>query len=192
MTKERGEKEQIAHVLEKAERTKEIAVRGASSTDDEVIASVAKSNRRTKMTEKRIKEEEMKRKLEEIEKTEEIVVGGETSIDDEVIAAIAGVAAREVEGVASLGTSSIRRILAERLGGAQQRARGVDVEAGKKEAIVDLTLNIIYGFSIPQIVIDVRKTVAVRLLEIAGLIAKEINVSVVGIEFPERMPGKLA
>ena len=144
------------------------------------------------MTEKRIKEEEMKRKLEEIEKTEEIVVGGETSIDDEVIAAIAGVAAREVEGVASLGTSSIRRILAERLGGAQQKARGVDVEAGKKEAIVDLTLNIIYGFSIPQIVIDVRKTVAARLLEIAGLIAKEINVSVVGIEFPERMPGKLA
>jgi uncharacterized alkaline shock family protein YloU len=159
--------------------------------DDEGIASVAKSNRREKMTEKRIKEEEMKQKLEEIEKTEEIVVGGQTSIEDEVIAAIAGVAAKEVEGVASLGTSSIRRILAERLGGAQQKARGVDVEAGKKEAIVDLTLNIIYGFSIPQIVIDVRKTVATRLLEIAGLIAKEINVSVVGIEFPERMPGRL-
>jgi len=192
MVEERAKKEQIAPGLEKAERTEEAAVRGASSIDDEVIASVAKSNRRTKMTEKRIKEEEMKRKLEEIEKTEEIVVGGETSIDDEVIAAIAGVAAREVEGVASLGTSSIRRILAERLGGAQQKARGVDVEAGKKEAIVDLTLNIIYGFSIPQIVIDVRKTVAARLLEIAGLIAKEINVSVVGIEFPERMPGKLA
>ena len=134
---------------------------------------------------------EMKEKLEEIARIEEIIVGGETTIEDEVLAAIAGVAAKEVEGVSSLGTSSIRRILAERLGGAQQRARGVEVESGRKEAIVDLTLNIIYGFSIPTIVIGVRKKVAARLLEIAGLIAKEINVSVVGIEFPERMPGRL-
>ena len=89
------------------------------------------------MTEERIKEEEMGAKLEEIEKTEEFVVGGETSIEDEVIASIAGVAAREVEGVASLGTSSIRRIPAERLGGAEEKARGVEVEAGKKEIAFD-------------------------------------------------------
>jgi len=116
---------------------------------------------------------------------------GETSIDDEVIAAIAGVAAREVEGVASLGTSSIRRTLAERLGGAHERARGVEVEAGKKEAIVDLTLNVLYGFSIPDIVSEVRSTVAARLKQMTGLVAKEINVSIVGIEFPDRMPGKV-
>jgi len=191
MAKERAEKEQTASGLEEMEKTEEIVVRGESSMDDGGIASVAKSNRRRKMPEERIKEEEMKGRLEEIEKTGEIVVGGETSIEDEVIAAIAGVAAREVEGVASLGTSSIRRILAERIGGAEERARGVEVEAGKKEAIIDLTLNIIYGFSIPNIVIGVRKKVAARLLEIAGIIAKEINVSVVGIEFPERMPGTL-
>ena len=191
MAEERAEKEQIAPGLEDWEKSEDILVRSESSMDDEVIASVAKSKRRRKMTEGKIKEEEMKHRLEEIEKTEEIVVEGETSIDDEVLAAIAGVAAREVEGVASLGTSSIRRILAERLGGAKEKARGVEVEAGKKEAIVDLTLNIVYGFSIPNIVIGVRKKVASRLLEIAGLIAKEINVSVVGIEFPERMPGRL-
>jgi len=191
MARKKTEREEIATGLEEMEQTEEIVARSESSMDDEVIASVAKSKRRRKMTEGKIKEEEMKHRLEEIEKTEEIVVEGETSIDDEVLAAIAGVAAREVEGVASLGTSSIRRILAERLGGAKEKARGVEVEAGKKEAIVDLTLNIVYGFSIPNIVIGVRKKVASRLLEIAGLIAKEINVSVVGIEFPERMPGRL-
>ena len=191
MARERTEKEQIAPGLEEREKTEEIVVRGENSMEGEAIASVAKSNRRRKMAEGKIKEEEMKKRLEEIERTEEIVVVGETSIDDEVIAAIAGVAAKEVEGVAGLGTSSIRRTLAERLGGAQEKARGVEVEAGKKEAIVDLTLNVIYGFSIPNIVIEVRKTVAVRLLDLVGLIAKEINVSVVGIEFPERMPGRL-
>ena len=101
--------------------------------------------------EEKFREKEMAQKLEELAKTEEFVVGGETSIDDEVIASIAGVAAKEVEGVASLGTPSIRRTLAERLTGAEARARGVDVEAGKREAIIDLALNVIYGFSIPTI-----------------------------------------
>jgi len=107
MARERTEKEQIAPGLEEREKTEEIVVRGENSMEDEAIASVAKSNRRRKMAEEKIQEQEMKQRLEEIERTEEIVVVGETSIDDEVIAAIAGVAAKEVEGVAGLGTSSI-------------------------------------------------------------------------------------
>lgn len=134
---------------------------------------------------------EMSARLAEVDKAGEIQVGGETSIDDEVIASIAGVAAREVEGVASLGTSSVTSTLAERLSGKGSRARGVEVEAGRKEAIIDLTINVIYGFSIPTIVVEVRKKVAARLAEMVGLIAKEINVAVANIEFPDRMPGKL-
>ena len=143
------------------------------------------------MAEEKFRESEMAQKLEELARVEEFVVGGETVIEDEVIASIAGVAAKEVEGVASLGTPSIRRTLAERLTGAEKRGRGVAVEAGKREAIVDLALNVIYGFSIPTVVIEVRKRVAARLVELVGLVAKEINVRVVGIEFPERMPGRV-
>jgi len=124
-------------------------------------------------------------------KVKEGAIAGETSIHDDVIASIAGVAAKEVQGVASLGASSMRRSLAESVGGAERRARGVMVEAGKKEAILDLTLRVIYGFSIPRVVEEVRWVVATRLQEMTGLIAKEINISIVGIEFPERMPGKL-
>jgi uncharacterized alkaline shock family protein YloU len=138
-----------------------------------------------------IKDLEMSTKLEEIGKKTEYAVGGETTIDDEVIAQIAGVAAGEAEGVASLGKSSIRRTIAEAVGTAAGRSRGVDVEAGKKEAILDLSVNVIYGFSIPNIIIEVRKNVAARLLEMVGLITKEINVTISGIEFPDRMPGKL-
>ena len=150
-----------------------------------------KTREEEKMAEKRIREEEMAQKLEDLEKVSEFLVAGETTIEDEVIASIAGVAAKEVEGVDSLGTTSIRRTLAERLTGAERRARGVEVEVGKREAIVDLALNVIYGFSIPNIIIEVRRRVAARLLDLAGLVAKEINVKVVGIAFPERMPGKV-
>ena len=138
-----------------------------------------------------IKDVEMTAKLVEIEKQAEFVVGGETTIDDEVIAAIAGMAAQQVEGIASLSSYSMRRGIARAIGAEEKRAKGVKVEAGKKEAIIDLKIVVIYGFNIPEVILDVRKEVAKELLEMVGLIAKEINVSVSSIEFPDRMPGRL-
>ena len=143
------------------------------------------------MAEHKITEQEMAPRLGEIEKLQEIQVGGETEINDEVIGSIAGVAAREIDGVSSLGTSSIRRAIAERVGGVENRARGVGVEAGRREAILDIDLRVIYGYSIPETVVKVRQNVARRVLEMCGLVAKEININVVGIEFPDRMPGRV-
>jgi uncharacterized alkaline shock family protein YloU len=116
---------------------------------------------------------------------------GETIISDEVVASIIGLAAKEVEGVFSLGKSSVRRTLTKRLAGTPGKARfGVDVQVGEKEAIVDLDLDVIYGFNIPKIVNEVRQKVASRLLEITGLVAKEINVNVVSIQFQNEKRGK--
>ena len=143
------------------------------------------------MAESRIKEQEMVARIAEIEKLEEIEVGGETEINDEVVGSIAGVAAREIEGVSSLGTSSIRRSIAERVGGAEGRARGVSVEAGRREAILELDLRVVYGYSIPDTVVKVRQNVGRRVLELCGLATKEININVVGIDFPDRMPGRV-
>lgn len=123
--------------------------------------------------------------------SEESVIPGESIIEDEVVASIAGTAAKEVEGVANLGKSSVRRLVAGAIAGAGGKARqGVSVEVGHKEAIVDLQLDVIYGFNIPKLVAEVRKKVASRLLEIAGLTAKEINVRIVSIEIPEKKPAK--
>jgi uncharacterized alkaline shock family protein YloU len=118
-----------------------------------------------------------------VTETKHGAVAGDTHIDDQVLGAIASVAAMEVEGVAGLGESSIRRSVAEVVGAAQSKTRGVTVEAGKKEAIVDLRVNIRYGYSIPKIVEQIRQRVSERLDSMAGLMAKEINISIVGIEF---------
>lgn len=117
---------------------------------------------------------------------------GETIIGDEVVASIAGLAAKEIKGVAGLGKSAVRRALTEHLGAADERARlGVAVEVGKTEAIIDLQLIVVYGLSIPNIINEVRKQVAFRLMELVGLIAKEINVRVVGVEIPEKKQTKV-
>jgi len=110
---------------------------------------------------------------------------GETTIDQAVLAAIAGMAAKEVKGVISLGSSTIRRAIADTVGGASKQGQGIKVEAGKKEAIVDLQLNIEYGYSIPEVVKQVRNKISERLEEMAGLTTKEMNIHVVGIVFNE-------
>lgn len=145
------------------------------------------------MTEQSVleREQELDTNLSVITTFEEIEVSGETTIEDDVIGAIAGLAAKEVEGVSTLGTRSFRRILAETMGGREAKARGVLVEAGRREAILDLDLRVHYGHSIPDIVVDVRRTVARRVLEMAGLITKEININVVGIDFPDRLNGRV-
>lgn len=138
-----------------------------------------------------IRELEMMRKMEELSKLEQVPVGGATNIRPEVIASIAGRAAESVPGVVSLGTPSLRRVVRERLGGAERKARGVNVEAGRREAILDINLRVIYGYSIPQIVVQVREMVADGLLRLCGLEAKEINIRVTSIEFPDRMPSRV-
>ena len=142
------------------------------------------------MTQK-IEEQEMSTRLQEIATLDEIEVGGETFIDDEVVAAITGMAAKEVEGVSELGGRSLRRTVAERVAGANEHARGVEVEAGRKEAILDLEMRVLYGFSVPEIVIKVRQLVAQRVLELLGLVTKEINIRVVGIDFTDRIAGRV-
>ncbi len=143
------------------------------------------------MTEDGTRDQDMPPTLAELDDIETIEVGGETAIDDEVIGAVAGVAAREVEGISSLGTRSIKRSIAERMGSREQRARGVEVEAGRREAILDIDVRVLYGYSIPDTVVKVRQNVARRVLETFGLVTKEININVVGIDFADRMPGRL-
>jgi len=116
----------------------------------------------------------------------ETKIEGTTIIEDEVIASLAGNAAGEVDGVIALGKSSIRRLLAERIGGAEEKARGVEVVVGGSEVIADLTLSVKYEYNIPKIVDEVRRKVTASLMEMAGLNVKEINVHISHMEFPEK------
>ncbi|MBM3925042.1 MAG: Asp23/Gls24 family envelope stress response protein [SAR202 cluster bacterium] len=165
-----------------------------SQPDIEVIESKAQPpalSHPAVMTGLTIRELEMLPRLEELSRIDTMVVEGSTAIKDEVIGAIACQATKEVEGVADVGVSSFRRLFAETFRGAERRARGVSVEAGRKEAIVDITVKLTYGFPVPQTVVDIRRNVAERLLNLCGLYAKEINVNVASLNIPSKMPGRV-
>jgi uncharacterized alkaline shock family protein YloU len=119
-------------------------------------------------------------------------VPGDTKIEPSVVAAIVGHVVSSVSGVDRLGnTGGILRAVVDTVRSpAATRAMGVGVEAGLKEAIVDLDVVMVYGHRIPSVVQEIREIVAQELFDQIGLVAKEINVGVVGIEFPGNAPSR--
>ena len=74
---------------------------------------------------------------------------GEVKIADEVVAMIAGLAATEVEGVDSMA-GNITNELVGKLG-MKNLNRGVKISVDDDHVSVELSLNMKYGYSIPDV-----------------------------------------
>ncbi|GAA4212891.1 Asp23/Gls24 family envelope stress response protein [Actinocatenispora rupis] len=108
---------------------------------------------------------------------------GQTRIADGVVAKIAGMAAREIPGVYSMGTGLARRMGQIRSlvpGGTDtsSASQGVGVEVGEREAAVDLDVVTWYGQSIVEVSDAVRANVIQRVEGMTGLHVVEVNISV--------------
>ena len=110
---------------------------------------------------------------------------GQTTIGEGVVTKVAGLAAREVPGVHDLGGGTARAIgsVTQKVG-LGDGTPGVSVEAGDKEAAVDLTIVIDYGESIPRVAEAVRNQVIKRVEGITGLQVIEVNITVNDLYFP--------
>lgn len=107
---------------------------------------------------------------------------GSTKVADGVVAKVAGIAAREVSGVHSLGGGASRAL--SKVGLGDQRSQGVAVEVGEREAAVDLTVILEYGESIPTVTGAIRENVIRRVEGICGLSVTEVNIAVNDLYFP--------
>jgi len=115
-------------------------------------------------------------------------VGGTTKIADSVVARIAGLAAREVPGVHDMTSTGLGQAfggLTGRVTGQDQMDRGVAVQVGDVECIVDLNLVVDYQASIPQVAEAIRRNVSSRIEAMTGLRTKEVNINVADLYFPD-------
>lgn len=119
--------------------------------------------------------------------------GGKTVIDDVVVAKIAAAACREVGGIHDMGQTGVggavsgayAAVTGAVTGGSdQQSTKGVIVEVGEREAIVNVNLIVDYGARIPQLAEALRKNVSERLLTLTGLTVRAINLEVSDVYFP--------
>ncbi|KTR03157.1 Asp23/Gls24 family envelope stress response protein [Curtobacterium luteum] len=110
---------------------------------------------------------------------------GKTVIDDTVVAKVAGIAAREVNGVHSLGTGAARAIGAIRDAiGQRDFGQGVKVEVGEKQVAADVVIVAEYPVALQQVADGVRSGVARALEQIVGMEVAEVNVTVQDVYIP--------
>lgn len=116
-------------------------------------------------------------------KTHMILAGGqlgEVQIADEVVAIIAGLAATEVEGVATMA-GNITNELVGKLG-MKNLSKGVKVVLIDNVVTVDLALNLKFGYNIPSTTEKVQERVKAAIENMTGLEVADVNVRVAGVE----------
>ncbi|PCN47716.1 Asp23/Gls24 family envelope stress response protein [Curtobacterium sp. 'Ferrero'] len=110
---------------------------------------------------------------------------GTTSIDDSVVEKVAGLAAREVDGVHSLGSGAARAIGAIRDAiGQRDFGQGVKVEVGEKQVAADIVIVAEYPVALQQVADGVRGNVSRALEQIVGMEVAEVNVTVQDVHIP--------
>ncbi len=111
---------------------------------------------------------------------------GVTTIQDSVVAKIAGLAAREVAGVVSLGGATASAIggVMGRLRGSEHSTAGVGVEVGERQAAIDIALKVEYPARLHEVASSVRENVIDRIETMTGLEVVEVNVAVLDLSFP--------
>ena len=108
---------------------------------------------------------------------------GEVRIADEVVAIIAGLAATEVDGVDSMA-GNITNELVGRLG-MKNLSKGVKVDVTEEHVSVDLSLNIKYGYNIPDVSEKVQDKVKSAIENMTGLIVLDVNIRIAGVNMAE-------
>ena len=108
---------------------------------------------------------------------------GEVKIAYEVVAIIAGLAAMEVEGVASMAGNATRELISKL--GMKSLSKGVKVDVLDGIVTVSLTLNLLYGYGVKDISVKVQEKVKSSIENMTGLEVADVNIRVAGVKVPE-------
>jgi len=151
-----------------------------------VVETIAEENKNVKKEEsnekkeKKTQEEVIEIKAEDAVLTETEVNG--INISEEVVATIAGIAASEVNGVASMSGGFVGG-LSEMLG---KKTKGVKVQVGEKDTVIDINLTVEYGARIPDIAWEVQNKVKTQVESMTGLNVVAVNIHVQGVSLPKK------
>ena len=112
---------------------------------------------------------------------------GTTTIDDVVVSKIAGIAAREVSGVDSLGGGGARMIgnIRESFGASEDVRQGVDVEVTDGTARIEIAITAEYGVAIHELAEAIRRNIMNAVERMTGLNVERVNVVVHDVKLPK-------
>jgi uncharacterized alkaline shock family protein YloU len=108
---------------------------------------------------------------------------GTVSFATEVVATIAGLAANEVEGVASMtsSNSALADILTRK--SSRNFTKGVKVDIDDNQVTVDVTIVVEYGSPVPDVARSIQENVKKAIETMSGLGVRNVDVHVQGVSF---------
>ena len=104
---------------------------------------------------------------------------GTVKIADDVVALIAAFAAMEVEGVSGMAGGLTMDAVSR--GGMKRLGKTVKVEISGDGVSADLSIELVYGYSIPETCSKVQNRVRTAIENMTGLEVKDVNIRVAGI-----------
>ena len=108
---------------------------------------------------------------------------GEIKIHEDVIANLVAMATLKVPGVSRLAGSTVVDAIASIVGSRRMQARAITIGiAGDNRVTVDLKLNILVGFRLPDVVQQVQRAVIDNIESVTGMTVTRVNVAVQDID----------
>ncbi|MDO4266312.1 MAG: Asp23/Gls24 family envelope stress response protein [Eubacteriales bacterium] len=108
---------------------------------------------------------------------------GSVKIADDVIACIAALAATEIEGVYSMAGNVTNELIAKL--GVKNLSKGVKLDLHDGEVSILLSLNMTYGYSIPEVSAKVQERVKNTVENMTGLHVVDVAINVAGVNTTE-------
>ena len=105
---------------------------------------------------------------------------GTVKIADDVVALIAAFAAMEVEGVSGMAGGLTMDAVSR--GGMKRLGKTVKVEISGDGVSADLSIELVYGYSIPETCSKVQNRVRTAIENMTGLKVLDVNIRVAGIK----------
>ena len=131
---------------------------------------------------------EMKKADQDVQQNTALIEGsemGDVKIHENVVASLVRQAALEQEGVSRLAGSSLVDDIANLVGSRRMQARAIAVELGEDGRVgIEIKLNLIFGYRIPDVALRVQKAVIGTVEETTGMTVTRVNVLIQEIEDP--------
>lgn len=112
----------------------------------------------------------------------ELNLSENTAISHDVLLGIAHLALERVEGVSPVAPPTrVGEILSGR------RAKGLEIKQSGKVLVVELSICVTYGYSIPEVARSAQKAVREAVASMTGVEVASVHVTVTSVEPPEEL-----
>jgi len=103
----------------------------------------------------------------------------QVEIADEVFVVVAALAATEVEGVDSMAGNVTKDLIAKL--GKTTLSKGVKVDVNGTEVSVYVSLNIRFGYTIPDVAAKVQERIKTAIENMVGFTVNDVNIKIAGV-----------